>query len=427
VTLFGTDGIRGRFPEPPLNPETARALGACLVARFGGPLPIVRDTRESGPALLAALVEGAGGAAVDLGVLPTPALSAALAAGPARVGVAVTASHNPWHDNGLKVAGEGGGKLTPDEEAAVEADLQRALVEGPPAVSGGALAGAGWSFSESDYLDALLACLPADFSLAGVTVALDCAHGAAWRTAPAALARLGARVVAVGVAPDGRNINAGVGALHPESVAAAVVESGAQVGIALDGDGDRCALVDAGGRPVDGDALLWLLARPPGLVGTVMCNGALEARLKAAGVGFARAPVGDRNVALEMAARGWPVGGEPSGHALLAEGLPTGDGLLTALTVLAGGLDLAGRLAGWALYPQHSTAVRVAARPPLADFPAVAAAEAAARAGGATRVVLRYSGTEPKLRVLVEAPDAALARALNEALTAATLAAIGQG
>ncbi|MCB9759326.1 MAG: phosphoglucosamine mutase [Alphaproteobacteria bacterium] len=414
MSRFGTDGIRGRWPEPPLTPDTAAALGRALRARVGeAPVVIGRDTRESGPALRDALLIGMGGDVVDLGVLPTAGVSAALAQGLGAAGVVITASHNPWTDNGLKVLGPGGGKLPTAEEAALDAALDAPPTAAPPLqlreVDGAAL-----------YQDAVLACLPPGFTLRGLRVAVDAAHGAAWQTAPALLGALGAEVVALGCAPDGRNINEGVGALHPDGLAQAVPAAGCAVGIALDGDADRCVLVDGAGEILPGDGLLLLVARAPGVVGTVMCNAALERALGALGVGFERVAVGDRNVAERMAALDWPVGGEPSGHVLLAGGLPTGDGLLTALFVLGGGPDLRARLGGWRPDPQALVNARVPAKPPLASL-GVDALQAAALAAGASRVLLRYSGTEPKLRVMVEAPEQALAerqaRALADALT----------
>jgi len=424
MQYFGTDGIRGRWPDDLLNEATVRRLGQALLERFGGPIAIIRDTRESGVGITAALGDSLRGEGIDYGVLPTPALSALLADGVAAAGVAITASHNPWHDNGLKVLGPGGEKLEPEVEAALDAALSRG---GAPPYSSAGLPTRRADDGEARYLAALLAAVPEGLRLDGVIVALDCANGAAHRTAPAALEALGATVIPVAASPSGRNINADVGAASEvglRALSALVIERGAAVGVALDGDGDRCALVDAEGRVLDGDALLWLLARPPGLVGTIMCNSALEDRLLEQGVGFARAQVGDRNVAIEMARRGWTVGGETSGHVLLTDGLPTGDGLLTAIRVLAGGVDLSARLRGWSLYPCAERSVAVRAKPPLSGLPAVAAAIARVQRDGARRVVLRYSGTEPKLRVLVEAAGQAAADAWLEALLAETLAAI---
>jgi phosphoglucosamine mutase len=360
---------------------------------------MVRDTRASGPAVQAALVEGLGDIAVDAGVVPTAGLSAILAGGHADVGVAITASHNPFHDNGLKVLGADGGKLDDGEQAALEEEIaaQRGcspLTATPTRIDGPSL-----------WADAVCAALPTGWNLSGVRVVVDAAHGAGWEVAPALLGRLGAQVIPVGCAPDGQNINEGVGALHPEELVRAVRSAGAQVGIALDGDADRCLLVDETGRVVDGDGLLLLLARAPGLVGTVMCNSALGRALSDKGIGFVRTSVGDRQVAQEMKRLGWPVGGEPSGHVLFSDGLPTGDGLLTGLRALAGGVDLSQRLVHWQPSPQVQVSIRTGKKPPLEDIPGLLELAAEAEAGGAQRVLLRWSGTEPKLRVLVEAED----------------------
>jgi len=419
VRAFGTDGIRGRYPQPPLDHRAATRLGAALRARFGAPIAVVRATRARGPWLRAALALALGEDLLDLGVLPTPALSALLQDGAAAAGVAITASHNPWTDNGLKVLGPGGRKLDPDTEAALEADLSRDW--SLPRASWARR----WPGARERYVELLLGRLPPGRWLEGRTVALDAAHGAAWRTAPEVLRRLGAEVVTVGCAPDGRNINRGVGALHPEALSAAALAAGADAGVALDGDADRCALFDGAGAPLHGDALLLLVARRPGLVGTIMCNGALEGALAAAGVGFARVGVGDRQVAMEMAARGWPSGGEPSGHVLLADGFPTGDGLLTALRVLAGGFDLRARLGDFSPFPQLNLSLPVQRKPPLDGLPGLQSALAAARGGGASQLVLRYSGTESLLRIMVEAPTAAVAERLAGDLARAAREAIG--
>ena len=414
---FGTDGIRGRPPTSPLDPETTRRLGAVLGARFPGGIALVRDTRESGLSLRDSLFAGLGAKALDLGVLPTPALSALLEEGIAGAGVAITASHNPWRDNGLKVLGPGGRKLLREEELAIEAALDRDWPSGvglPRQLRDAA----------ARYQALVLGKLPPGRWLAGKSVVLDAAHGAGWQTAPAVLRHLGAEVDLVGGAPTGRNINQDVGAVHPEALARRVVEGGASVGIGLDGDADRCVLVDASGRVVDGDAILLLLARGPGVVGTVMSNGALEVALEMRGLGFCRAAVGDRSVSEEMRRRGWPVGGEPSGHILLEDAFPTGDGLLAALRVLAGGLDLVTRLQDWKPFPQVNLARAVSTKPPLEELPAVARALDHVRDAGASQWVLRYSGTEPVIRVMVEAPREELARQLADGLAAEVLDAI---
>ncbi len=395
--IFGTDGVRGRWGEPPLTPDLARALGRALRVGGAGRVAMVRDTRASGPDVQAALVEGLGDIAVDAGVVPTAGLSALLAGGHADLGVAITASHNPFYDNGLKILGGDGGKLDDEERAALEEGIAAERGCSPLRATAQRIDG------PSLWADAVCAALPDGWNLSGVRVVLDAAHGAGWEVAPALLNRLGAQVITVGCAPDGQNINEGVGALHPEALVRAVRSAGARVGIALDGDADRCLLVDETGHVVDGDGLLLLLARPPGLVGTVMCNAALEGALSAKGIDFVRTPVGDRHVAQEMKRLGWPVGGEPSGHVLLADGLPTGDGLLTGLRALAGGVDLSHRLADWQPSPQVQVSIRTLVKPSLEEIPGLLELAAQAEEGAAQRVLLRWSGTEPKLRVLVEA------------------------
>ncbi len=427
MASFGTDGIRGRWPDV-LTPDAATRLGAALRGRYAR-VAVVRDTRASGAEVQAALLAGLGDHALICGVLPTPGLSALLATGVAEAGVAITASHNPWQDNGLKVLGPGGRKLDPDDEAALAEAMAWAAPAGVPAFP------LELADAESRYLAAVRAVLPPGTWLDGARIVFDGAHGAAWRVGPTLLRALGAEVVPVGCAPDGRNINEGVGAVHPELAAVLVHEAEADCGIVVDGDGDRVVLIDRTGDVLDGDAVLLLLAPPvgrasfpaDGVVGTVMSNVALEQALAERGLDFARAAVGDRNVAIEMAVRGWNLGGEPSGHVLLSDGLPTGDGLVTALRVLSGGLDLAERLGGWAPAPSASVSGRVAARPALEGLLEVELALERARSRGAARIVLRYSGTEPKLRVLVEAGTQDLADALAGALLGEVLAVVGVG
>lgn len=410
---FGTDGIRGRFGGPVLNAGVARQLGAALYEEGARRLAVVRDTRSSGPALLRALVAGFAGTVVDYGVQPTAGLSVLLARGEADLGVAITASHNPAQDNGLKLLGPDGRKLSVEQESRIAA--RTTARQQPGRLEPG----------DHDHAGAVRACLPEGRWLQGVKVALDCANGAAARIGPALLRELGAQVVAIGVSPDGANINEGLGAVHPRALASVVRARGADVGLCLDGDADRCILIDGEGVIVDGDALLLLLARPPGVVGTVMCNAALPRALAARGLDFDRVGVGDRLVAERMRERGWPVGGEPSGHVLLQDGLPTGDGLLTGLRVLAGGVDLATRLQGWSPDPQVNINLTVRQKPPLSTLERTRAAVADAEAQGAERVLLRYSGTEPKLRILVEARRSELAQALAELIAEAARAELG--
>lgn len=411
--LFGTDGIRGRWGRAPLDQATARGLGAAVRKRFGAaPVLLARDTRESGLEIRDHLVTGLGGDVVDLGVLPTPGLSALLASSRSAAGVVITASHNPWRDNGLKVLGPDGFKLDVAVEEELESDILRGTFAFNATLSLDERSGA------EEYVEQLLALLPKRLDLRGVDVGLDCAHGAGYQTAPAVLEALGARVHAIGVEPTGRNINNERGAVHPGVLSKHCLRVGASVGICLDGDADRCILIGPGGRVVDGDALLLLLGRPPGVVGTVMCNAALERALEGRGLAFLRTPVGDRNISAVMQRNRWPVGGEPSGHVLLSDGFPTGDGLLTALRVLADGLDLRSRLRDWEPDPSVLRNVKVASKPDLNELSGVQAAKTRVLRQGASRVLLRYSGTEAKLRVLVEARTLDAAQRFADTLAA---------
>jgi len=324
--------------------------------------------------------------------------------GEGTAGIAITASHNPSEDNGLKVLGPGGGKLSPDVEAAIDEGMDAAMDSAP--IEGQLQSGRG----DQVYLAAQLAALGDVSHFEGLKIALDAAHGAAFETGPRLLRSLGIEPVLLGVSPDGQNINKEIGALHPEALQAAVREKDCAAGIGLDGDADRCVLVDGQGSVIHGDALLLLLARSPGVVGTVMCNGALERALGDRGIGFARAAVGDRNVQIEMQARGWQVGGEPSGHVLLADALPTGDGLVSGLRALAGGVNLKERLADWSPLPAAQAGIQVQHKPPLVELKLLQALLKEAEEGLDGRVLLRYSGTESKLRVLVEARSQDLAQ-----------------
>lgn len=391
---FGTDGVRAAAGTWPLTPAGVRRMGRGIAAWAGGPgaaVVVGRDPRESGPGLESALIEGltAGGARVSrLGVLPTAAVSCAAAAAGAQAGVMLTASHNPWHDNGVKVLGGDGRK--PTDTASLEAAFGD-----PPSPGGGRVD------AHPDGAAAWRASMPA-VDLTGMRILLDCASGAAHGHAARVLRARGAEVVEHDPAPDGRNINDGVGALHPPG-RAALAAAGCALGICLDGDADRIALVDAEHGLLDGDDLLWLLcgAATGPVIGTVMSNGGLEAALSGR---LVRTPVGDKHVAAALARTGAPVGAEPSGHVLFEDGLPTGDGLYTALRVLrtlAGGPGrppLPLPAGGWTRWPVAQDAVRfTAARVPLDTLSTPARAEAAGN-----RLVVRYSGTEPKLRILVE-------------------------
>ncbi len=432
---FGTDGVRGPFGGPLVNEDFAARL-AFAAARWAGQpgrVMVGRDTRASGLALEAAVCRGlraAGATPVALGVLPTPAVARAVRAEAGRLGVVITASHNPARDNGIKFFGPGGVKLTDADELAVEqlvpagvpssAAAPAGLAEGPAAVE--------------RYIAAACALLPAG-SLRGWRVVLDTAHGATCGTTPAVLRTLGAEVIGLGDAPDGHNINAGVGSEHPAQLAARVTGAGARLGIAHDGDGDRCVLCDEQGHVLDGDEILTLLALHAlqqrrlvrdTLVITLQSNLGVDAALAAAGGRVVRTNVGDRYVVERMLAEGVTLGGESSGHIICSEISPTGDGLVAALRViqvmLETGRPLSALRGALRKFPQLTAAVPVREKKPLETLPRLGAEIRALEAelGAAGRVLVRYSGTEAKLRFLVEGPtDAVVAAGLERLRRAA--------
>jgi phosphoglucosamine mutase len=431
VKLFGTDGLRGRAGEFPLDPDSLRVVGRevgasveegkARIAVLGG------DTRESTPAMVLELATGLGQAGCGVayaGVVPTPAVAELVLALGAGAGISVSASHNPYEDNGVKVFGSDGRKWPDEMEKALEEKLLAFQRPHPRPLSHG-------ERGESDapafpavdpalpalYLSRLLERVPHD--LEGLSVLLDAGNGAAWALGPDALRRAGARVTAICNRPDGRNINDACGALHPERMARDTRESGASMGVALDGDADRAIFADESGRLLDGDDVLWIVARrwkaedrlpEGGVVGTVMSNFGLETALSREGIAFHRAAVGDRNVARLMEETGAALGGETSGHILFAPLSPAGDGLQTAL-VVAGVVAAEGKplsqLATLEKTPQELRNVRVARREPLEATPELSRAIDRAKAAldGRGRVFVRYSGTEPLLRILVEGTD----------------------
>ncbi len=449
---FGTDGVRGPYGGPVVNDAFARKLGAAAARFFRAPtgatsdraparVLIGRDTRQSGPALEAALAAGLraeGFAPASLGVVPTPAVAWAVRRENAAFGVVLTASHNPAGDNGIKFFGPDGTKLTDEQEARIEEQL--------PLVAGRAAGGGGeplpvLSDVAQNYVGVVSRLLP-PACLRGWSIVLDTANGATCGTSPAVLRGLGATVAGLGDAPDGRNINAGVGSEHPEGLCALVRRTGARLGVAHDGDGDRCLLCDEQGDVLDGDEILTLLAlhalrqgRLPRqtLVVTVQSNLGVDAAVQAAGGRVLRTPVGDRYVAERMFAEGAALGGESSGHIICAEVSPAGDGLVAALKVievmLATGQPLSSLRRALRRFPQLSAAMTVAEKRPLEELPAVRGAIRAAEAalGGSGRVLVRYSGTEPKIRLLVEGEDAAQVQTCLERLKAAVAADLGSG
>lgn len=447
---FGTDGVRGRVGQYPITPDfvlrLGYAAGRVLVNRVdtGVHRPgvlIGKDTRNSGYMLEAALEAGFSAAGVDVcltGPLPTPGIAYLTRALRLQAGVVISASHNPFEDNGIKFFSADGKKLPDDVESAIEAAID--AMDGKP-MQTVAPKDLGRARRIDDaagrYIEFCKSTVPASFDLRGLKIVVDCAHGAAYHIAAEVLHELGAEVVAIGNAPDGENINAGVGALHPELLASTIQATGADLGIALDGDADRLVMVDANGTAYDGDQILYAIVSDrlrdgpvAGVVGTLMTNMALEKALAERQVPFKRAKVGDRYVMELLAAEGWLYGGENSGHILALDRHTTGDGLVSALQVLVAlkrsGLSLAQLLGGLVLFPQCMINVPVKPGFNWQDHRAVTSAvdESTARLANRGRVLLRPSGTEPVLRVMVEAEDRASARNEAEAIATAVRSAL---
>jgi len=404
---FGTDGVRGRVGVPPMVPEFVLSLGRAAGRQLGGPVLIGRDTRGSGPMLEAALVSGLFWAGVEvqrLGVLPTPGVAYLVGARGAGAGAVLSASHNPYYDNGVKFFGAGGAKLSDAEEAAIERSLKEAF----PYKEGGRVLEA--PEGEREYLEHLLGHAG---DLNGFKIVVDAAHGATYRLAPELFSRAGAQVFAIGTSPDGKNINSGLGATAPETMARLVQELGYDLGVAFDGDGDRAIFADPKGRIFNGDHLLYMVAKVRGLkrvVGTVMSNYGLELALKEMGAELVRAKVGDRYVAEKMEETGATVGAEPSGHVIFKELFTTGDGMLTALVVLGLLKETGSALSDWvealSLFPQVIKNVPVRDKRKVMGHPELKVLIEAARARlGEGRINVRPSGTEPVVRVMVEGRD----------------------
>ena len=431
--FFGTDGIRGTVGKAPITPDfvlrLAHAVGRVLRRTEARPTVLIgKDTRISGYMLESALESGFNSAGVDvllLGPVPTPAVAYLTRAQRASLGVVISASHNPFDDNGIKFFSAQGVKL-PD---AWERDVEATLREDPVWVDSAQL---GKSRRLDDaagrYIEFCKSTFASSLTLKGMRIVVDAAHGAAYQIAPKVFHELGAEVFAIGCAPDGLNINRDVGATHPQALIAAVREHRADLGVALDGDADRLQLVDAQGRLFNGDELLYLMADErlqrgepvPGVVGTLMTNMAVELALQARGVELVRAKVGDRYVLEALEQRHWLLGGEGSGHLLALDKHTTGDGLVSALQVLQAsvrsGKTLAELLSAVTLFPQALINVRLK---PGQDWQSNAAMAQATRAveselGQSGRVLIRASGTEPLVRVMVEARDAVQARTCAE-------------
>ena len=417
--LFGTDGVRGTAGEPPLDRETVERLGAALVRALprhhaATQMLIGRDTRESGAWIEEALARGAGGegaVVTSVDVVPTPAVAYLTGSADYDLGVVISASHNPFADNGIKVFSGSGEKFTEKLERQIEAIIGdrswSVSAAGQHEIARQDLVGR--------YLDHLVAILPASARRARLVI--DCANGATTTVAPALFQRLGFDVTVIGAAPDGRNINLGCGSTHPEALAEAVVRERADVGVAFDGDGDRAIFVDERGTVVNGDAVLFMCARQlrsegrlagDAIVATVMSNIGLEIALRDAGIGLVRCAVGDKYVMEEMQARGISLGGEQSGHIIFSDYLFTGDGLCTALNVLrtmaASGRSLGELAADLVSYPQVLLNTRVRNKVDVMSVPAIADViqRVESNVAGHGRLLVRYSGTEPLLRVMLE-------------------------
>ncbi|MCC7109945.1 MAG: phosphoglucosamine mutase [Deltaproteobacteria bacterium] len=455
--LFGTDGIRGRANEDPMTVDVALKLGRALAERVRsgslgraqrggrgehrGRIVLGKDTRLSGYMIEQAIAAGVTSRGVDVmlvGPLPTPGIAFITRSMRADAGIVVSASHNPYEDNGIKVFGHDGYKLPDAEELEIERLM---LADGLG--SGGVFGEAVGRATRIDdargrYIVDLKTSFPTDLTLEGMRVVIDCAHGAAYRTAPEVFRELGAEVIALGVSPDGTNINEGVGALHPKGTQEAVLAHKADLGIALDGDADRVIVVDEQGRVIDGDAVMAICARELArrgalrgdtLVSTVMSNIGLERSLKQVGVRVERVQVGDRYVVERMREGGFNLGGEQSGHLIFLDHTTTGDGVVAALnlvSVMVREQRPLSSIAGvFQASPQELVNIKVGRKVPLEQLPAVQAVieEVTGALGNDGRVLVRYSGPEMKCRVMVEGPDAdtvgSMARRIADALVAA--------
>ena len=442
--LFGTDGIRGVPGTPPLDDATlyatARSLGAYLKREHGSAHVLIgMDTRESGPhiaALLAAGLAQAGTSVAFAGIITTPGVACLVRQNDFQAGVVISASHNPYHDNGVKLFSHAGMKFPDAVEEELEAGIFKHRSDAPP--KNPTLLTADESL-DAEYLDFLRGRVIPGAKLSGLRIVLDCANGAAYKLGPELFRSLGADVVTMGTSPDGRNINAGCGSLHLEGLQKRVVEQRAQLGVAFDGDADRALFACETGKIVNGDGVLLAVARylksqnqlkGNRVVATSMSNLGLERVLAREGITLARAAVGDRYVLEEMLKSGNVIGGEQSGHIIFLDDSPAGDGLLTAVKI-ASLVSTRGKIEslveGLKDYPQTIVNVKVKSKPPLESLPEVsrALAEAQSALGENGRVVLRYSGTEPLARVMVEAEHAADVQRFSQSLANALRSSIG--
>lgn len=429
---FGTDGVRGLTGQFPITPEFVMRLGWAAGKVLSGKgtrkVLIGKDTRISGYMLESALEAGLSAAGVQsvlLGPMPTPAVAYLTRAFRAEAGVVISASHNPYYDNGIKFFSEDGTKL-PDD---VEAEIERMLDEPMTCVDSSQLGKARRiDDAPGRYIEYCKSAFPGELSLEGLKIVLDCANGATYHIAPSVFRELGAEVVVTGATPDGLNINDGVGSTHPEALMARVLAEKADLGIAFDGDGDRVLMVDHSGQLLDGDEILYIIARDlqsrqrlqGGVVGTLMTNLGMELALRELGIPFLRAKVGDRYVMEMLREQGWRLGGENSGHVICLDHASTGDGIVAALQVLRAMVrssnSLAQLRAGVTLFPQVLVNVRFAGGEDPLQSEAVKEAVVAAESqlDGRGRVLLRKSGTEPLIRVMVEGEDGVLVQRLAD-------------
>ena len=442
---FGTDGIRGRVGQGPITPKFVLKLGwaagRVLGNRPDSQVLIGKDTRISGYMFESALEAGLSAAGVNirlLGPMPTPAVAYLTRALHAEAGIVISASHNPHHDNGIKFFSARGTKLADEVELAIEQELDR-----PMEVVESALLGKADRVEDAAgrYIEFCKASVPNSMDLSGLSLVVDCAHGASYHIAPYVFEELGAKVHAIGVSPDGLNINDKVGSTHPQALQAAVLNYGADLGIALDGDADRTLMVDDRGELVDGDEMLYIIARSRlaagglngSVVGTLMSNLGLERALAELGVGFERTAVGDRFILERLNQQGWVLGGEPSGHILCLDRTSTGDGIVSALQVVAemrrSGQTLRELRQGMEKYPQELVNVRLERPLDIHESQALraAVAEVEGELNGRGRVLLRASGTEPLIRVMVEGREREQVGRLAGQLADAVRNALGGG
>jgi phosphoglucosamine mutase len=423
--MFGTDGIRGEANVHPMTPEVAMRAGMAVAAHFGlgGRIVVGKDTRLSGYLIESALASGLaamGATALLVGPMPTPGIAYLTHSMRAAAGVVISASHNPYGDNGIKIFGAQGYKLPDEVEAKLEADMAGDALDQHRAT--GASIGRAYRIDDAAgrYITRLKQAFPAGDDLSGLKIVIDCSHGAAYRIAPTVLEELGATVITRGVEPDGLNINDGVGATHPKALCDAVKEAGADVGIALDGDADRSIFSDENGNIVDGDTIMAMCARDlhqrgalrgGAVVATVMSNLGLERSLEEVGVSLVRTPVGDRYVVQAMRSSGCNLGGEQSGHLVFLDHSTTGDGMVAALQVLTimrrTGSPMSRLAEAMTPVPQKLSSFKVPIKVPLDKLPKLRRMirSVERELGDEGRVLVRYSGTEKKMRVMVECMD----------------------